>query len=252
MPEAVSVALDTAGLVWLFLTVLVAGTVYGFAGFGSALIFMPVAVAFMSPADAIAAFSISALASLFTVIPKALPLVDRKAVTILIVTASIAASLGIWVMTISDVTVIRWIVVGICATTLCALLAGWRYSVAPTAQTRAVIGLATGFVGGLSGLMGPILVLFQLAGQQKVATTRATTIVFLTLTSLFLLPIMYAQGVLTLTAVILGVLFLIPYGAGALIGQALFAPERERFYRAVAYIIIGTATLAGLPIWDQM
>ena len=252
MLETLSAAFETAGLGWLLLTVLIAGIVYGFAGFGAALIFMPVAVVFLTPAMAIAAFSVSALSSFVTVVPRALPLVDRRAVVTLILTATIAASLGLWVLSIADVTLIRWVVVTVCALTLAALVLGWRYPVTPTTLTRGAIGLSTGFVGGLSGLMGPILVLFQLAGSDPVATTRATTIVFLTVTSLLLLPLMYAQDLLTPAAVMLGALFLVPYGVGAAVGQALFTPGRERFYRTIAYVIIGAATVAGLPVWDQM
>ncbi len=252
MLDALQTALATPGLVWLILITIIAGVVYGFAGFGAALIYMPVAVIFLTPVMAIASFSVSAIASVVTVFPRALPLVNRKAVTILIVSASLAASLGIWVLRITDVTIIRWAVVVFCAVTLAALVAGWRYAVEPSTRTRVLIGGAAGFVGGLSGLMGPIMVLFQLAGRDSIATTRATTVVFLTVTSLLMLPLMAAQGVLTAQAVALGAVLLVPYGAGALIGQAMFRPDRERFYRVVAYAIIGLATLAGVPLWDRL
>jgi hypothetical protein len=252
MPEIVLASLETAGLGWLVLTTVVAGVVYGFAGFGAALIFMPVAVIFLPPPVAIAVFSVSALSSFVTVFPRAVPLVDRKAVTVLILSAVCAASLGLWVLRMVDVTAIRWVVVLICAVTLVALVAGWRYAVTPTLGTRIAIGCATGFVGGVSGLLGPIMVLFQLAGRDAIATTRATTVVFLTATSLLLLPLMYLQGMLTPTAVTLGVVLLVPYGAGSLLGQALFTPQWERFYRAAAYAIIAAATLMGLPIWDSL
>ena len=252
MPEIVLAALDTAGLGWLILTTIVAGVVYGFAGFGAALIFMPVAVIFLPPAVAIAAFSVSALSSFVTVYPRALPLVDRKAVTVLILSAAAAASLGFWVLRMVDVTVIRWIVVTICAVTLAALIAGWRYAVTPSLTTRIAIGCATGFVGGVSGLLGPIMVLFQLAGRDAITTSRATTVVFLTTTSLLLLPLMFLQGLLTPTAVMLGLLLLVPYGVGSLLGQALFKPRWERFYRTAAYGIIAAATLMGLPLWDTV
>lgn len=250
MLDALLAALATPGLVWIFLITIVAGVVYGFAGFGAALIYMPVTVIFLAPIMAIAAFSVSAMSSLVTVFPKALPLVNRRAVAVLILSATVAASFGIWVLRVADVTAIRWVVVIVCTVTLVALIAGWRTRVEPTLGTRIAIGGAAGFIGGLSGLTGPIMVLFQLAGRDSIATTRATTVVFLTATSLLMLPLMAAQGVLTGQAVALGVVLLVPYGAGALIGQALFRPERERFYRAVAYVIIGAATLAGVPLWD--
>ena len=71
MPEVVLAALETAGLGWLILITIVAGIVYGFAGFGAALIYMPVAVIFLAPVMAIAAFSVSAMSSVVTVFPKA-------------------------------------------------------------------------------------------------------------------------------------------------------------------------------------
>ncbi|MFP7673168.1 TSUP family transporter [Marivita sp. S0852] len=251
MPESILAALDTAGLEWLLLATLVAGFVYGFAGFGAALVFLPVGTIFLPPAVAIASFSVSSISSFVTVFPKALPLVDRKAVTILIVSATVSASLGIWVLTVTDVTILRWVVVTICGLTLCALIAGWRYELEPTAGARAGVGFAAGFVGGVSGLTGPIMVLFQLAGRDPVAVTRATTVVFLSTTSLLILPLMYLQNVLTVQAIALGLLFLLPYGIGAVLGQGLFHPGRERFYRVAAYVIIGGATLMGLPLWDR-
>jgi uncharacterized membrane protein YfcA len=71
MPDALAVVLSEPGLPYVCLVSLVAGLVYGFAGFGSALIFMPLATLFVSPPVAVAAFSMSAMASLVTVLPGA-------------------------------------------------------------------------------------------------------------------------------------------------------------------------------------
>lgn len=107
MPDALLAALATPGLVWIGLITIVAGIVYGFAGFGAALIYMPVTVIYVAPVVAIAAFSVSAMSSLVTVFPRALPLVNRKAVLVLILSATVAASFGIWVLRVADVTAIR-------------------------------------------------------------------------------------------------------------------------------------------------
>jgi hypothetical protein len=55
---------------------------------------------------------------------------------------------------------------------------------------------------------------------------------------------------LTLEAIALGVLLLVPYGLGAKLGQAIFIPRLEVFYRVTAYVIIALAIVMGLPIWD--
>lgn len=252
MLEVAQGGLSTVAVWSLVVTSCVAGIVYGFAGFGAALIFMPVAVVVLPPEMAIAAFSVSALASFVTVYPRAVSLVDRRAVSVLVLCATVTASAGLWVLRHTDVTAIRWGVVSVCAITLLAMLSGWRYGVSPRLRMQMTIGGAAGFVGGVSGLLGPIMVLFQLAGPAPVAITRATTLVFLTTTSLLLLPLMALQGLLTREACLLGAVLLIPYGAGTLLGQGLFQPQYAQFYRKLAYGMIALATGLGLPLWDGM
>ncbi|WP_372835734.1 sulfite exporter TauE/SafE family protein [Puniceibacterium confluentis] len=250
MPDLLAQTLALPGLWALVTTVFVAGAVYGFAGFGAALIFMPVASTLVPFEVAVAAFAISAVSSLVTVLPRAWGQVDRRGVAVMIVCATLSASLGLWVLRVSDLIVLRWTVIAVTASTLLALCAGWRYATPPTVAARSAIGFATGFVGGATGLLGPVMVLFQLAGRDSVATSRATALVFLTLTSLLLVPLMAMQGLLTLPAVVLGLILLLPYGAGARLGAVLFRPGLERFYRSVAYFIILVAIILGLPVWD--
>ncbi|NSX55190.1 sulfite exporter TauE/SafE family protein [Parasulfitobacter algicola] len=251
MPDSIATALATPGLVWLVATALAAGVVYGFAGFGAALIFMPIATIFIAPEVAVAAFSISALASLFTVVPKAWAVANKGATLRMIGAAVVTAPLGIWILRTTDDTLLRWAVSVVVFITLLALITGWRYKGVPSHAARFGVGAATGFVGGATGLMGPIVVLFNLSGTDPVSVSRANSLVFLTLSSLALLPLMALQGVLGLASVLLGLLLLVPYGVGAVVGQALFNPQYERLYRLCAYGIIAVAVLLGLPIYNR-
>ncbi|WP_047995251.1 sulfite exporter TauE/SafE family protein [Puniceibacterium sp. IMCC21224] len=250
MPDLMVQSLAIPGLPWLAIVVFAAGLVYGFVGFGAALIYMPFATRLLPMEVAVAAFSVSALSSLFTVLPRAWPQVERRGVALMVVCATFSASAGIWVLRTADIDLLRWGVVGITGITLAALIGGWRYRTVPRARTRAAVGLATGFVGGSTGLMGPVMVLFQLAGSDSVATSRATALVFLTITSLLLLPLLAIQGLLTGSALWLGLIMLVPYGLGTRVGQALFQPEREALYCTAAYVLIGVSIVFGLPIWD--
>ena len=49
---------------------------------------------------------------------------------------------------------------------------------------------------------------------------------------------------------LLGVLLILPYMAGNLIGARFFRPEQEGIYRRVAYLLIAASALSGLPLWD--
>ena len=233
----------------MMLTAFVAGAIYGFSGFGAALVFMPVGAIFLPMETAIAAFNLAALASVVTLLPRALRQVDLRTSGMMIVIALPMVALGIRVLRVTDVTLLRWAVVAVAAITLAALVTGWRYRATPGPGLRIAVAGATGFVGGATGLLGPVLILFQLAGQESIARSRATILVFLTVTSVALLPLLAMQGALTRSAIPLGFLMLLPYGLGTRVGQALFDPAREEGYRVVAYGIIATAIVLGLPVW---
>lgn len=243
------VALATPGVIWVLSVTFLAGVVYGFAGFGAALVYMPIATAFIAPALAVGAFSVSAIVSLVTVVPKALRQCDLRAVAQLMVASILLMPLGLYALGNWDISVLRWLVLGVTTVTLLSLVVGWRRKAGNGIWARFFVGGAAGLVGGATGLVGPIVVLFQLSSGDGAARGRANTIIFLTLTSLLTLPLMWAQGILGGQALWLGCLLIPPYGLGSLLGQALFDPSRERLYRLVAYSVIAAAIVIGLPIW---
>lgn len=237
------------GLVWVILITIAAGVVYGFAGFGAALVFMPVATTIISVELAVAAFSVSALASFVSLVPRAWKQADRPAVSLMVVCAAFTLPIGIYILRTNDVTTMRWAVLGVTTITLIALVSGWRYSTKPGLAARAGVALGTGLVGGATGLVGPIMILFQLGGQDNIERSRANTLVFLTISGLLTAPLMALQGMLSAKAVVLGLLLMVPYGIASRIGQAMFDPTRQGLYRTVAYGIIAAAVLMGLPVF---
>ena len=244
MPAALS-PLDLSLLVALMAA---AGIVYGFAGFGSALIFLPIAAIYLPLETAIVAFNIGALSSVISVFPAAVRQVDKTAVSVLIGAAMITVPIGLIVLKAGDPIALRWGVIVATLLTLIALISGWRYAVTPTHRTRAFIGAATGLLGGATGLMGPIMILFQLSGQSNAAQARANTLVFLTTTSLLVPPIYWLNGLFTAEALYLGLALFLPYAIGTRIGAMIFNPMHERLYRWVAYVVILLAVIVGLPV----
>lgn len=249
MPDGLILALSLDGLGWIVAVTLLAGVVYGFAGFGAALILMPVASIFVPPVVLVPAFQVSAVISLVTLFPRALRKADPSTTAVLVVASLLAAPLGIGLLASLPEDAVRWAVSVTVAITLAALLLGWRYTTPPGLGATAAVGAAAGALGGATALNGPIAILFRLGGQDSADRTRANMLVFLTLNSILVTPIMALQGVMTWTAFWLGMVLLVPYGAGTLIGQALFRPDREGIYRTMAYGLIGFAAVLGLPIW---
>ena len=249
MIDALSIALTTPGLTWLMLVSLAAGLVYGFAGFGAALIYMPLTTIFLAPPVAVATLSVTAIGSLFTVLPQAFRDANKRAVAYLLGFALFFTPVGLWVLRTTDPDLVRWAVSAIVFGTLAVLIMGWRYKAEPGPKIWAGVGSCVGIMGGSTGLNGPVLILFQLAGKDEVAQVRANSIVVLTVSGLSYLPFLQIQGALPEGAVALGLLMAGPYAVGGYLGRRLFNPDLSTLYRRLAYAIILVAGVLGLPIF---
>lgn len=250
MPDILATALATPGLVWLLLTIAAAGIVRGFTGFGTALIFVPVAGIFLEPERVIALITLTGVASTAALLPRAWGQADRREVGTMGLAALVTVPLGLWLLTQLDRDAVRWIVAGVAAVTLTALIAGWRYRGRVATPGLLGIGAAAGGIGGLTGLTGPAVILFYLAGQSGVASVRANTILFLAMLDVVVVGNLLLRGSVGLGVVVLALILSVPYFLTSLIGQALFDPRYETLYRGAAYGVIGLALITGLPIWD--
>ncbi|MEM7723893.1 MAG: sulfite exporter TauE/SafE family protein [Pseudomonadota bacterium] len=249
MPEALATALGTPGLVWVCLASLSAGLVYGFAGFGSALIFMPLATIFLPPAVAVGAFSLSALASLFTVVPGAWRSADKPTVGLMIGMCILLTPVGVLALRFAPAEALRVAISILTLVTLAALIAGWKVPLRGGWRLRAGIGGLAGLTGGSTGLNGPPVILFNLGSDQPVEVTRGNLACFLTLSSLTFLPQLWLQGLMPVSTLWIGIILFVPYAIGTALGARVFNPDWAGFYRRFAYGLIGCAGLAGLPIW---
>ncbi|RBI69802.1 sulfite exporter TauE/SafE family protein [Roseovarius sp. TE539] len=250
MPDLLAEVLATPGLVWLVLTISGAGIIRGFTGFGTALIFVPVAGIFLPPAQVVALITLTGVASMAALLPRAWGQAARGEVTILVIAALITVPAGIWLLGLLDPVAVRWIVAGIAATTLAALVSGWRHDRAVRLAGLATIGAMAGIVGGLTGLTGPVVILFYLAGRQAALSVRANTILFLAALDVVIVINLLWRDAVGFDTMILAAFLSVPYFCTTLIGQALFDPARERLYRWAAYGVIGLAVTSGLPLWN--
>lgn len=249
MPDGLAGALATPGLAVLAATALVAGVVYGFTGFGAALIFVPLASALVGPERAVLLMALFGLPSLAVVLPRAWSLADRRAAFVMLGAALVTLPFGLWLLVAAPEAPLRWGVCLVVAGTLAALVAGWRVEAEPSAAARLAVGAGSGLLGGATGLTGPIVVLFHLSRGQSPALTRANTILFLTLLSAAMTVGLALRGLFTVPSLWLAALLAPLYAGGTAAGQALFTPGREPLYRRAAYAVIALAVLVGLPVW---
>ena len=250
MPDIFAYVLAVPGFWWLILTMGMAGLVRGFTGFGTALIFVPVAGSFLPAETVIAVMALTGMVSTFVLLPRAWRQGDPSEVGTLVLTALVTVPLGLFLMQKLDNLTVRWIVSAVAGGTLIALVSGWRYQGEVRRVGLLAIGAAAGLVGGMTGLTGPVVILFYLAGQAAAQSVRANTIMFLAALDVVIVINLLIGGLAGWPAAWLAFALAVPYFITTLIGQALFDPGREKVYRLAAFAVIGLAVVSGLPIWS--
>ena len=237
-------------MAWLALAVIVAGLVRGFAGFGSAMIIMPVAASVLSPVEAILFMTAAELIGPLPNLPDALRQGAPREVGRLLLGVLIGMPLGLWGLSMMSPEGFGWIVSGVVLTLLVLLLAGWRYH--GTLGARLVVGAGAlgGFMTGFAGIAGPPVILLYMASQRPAAVIRANFLLYLLGIDLLLFVMLAATGQVVWSVLVLGLLAGVPNIIANIIGARLFDPGRERLFRAVAYIVIAASAILGLPLWN--
>lgn len=250
MSEAFQSALATEGLVWLVMAVALAGLVRGFSGFGSAMIFMPAAASILPPVWAVIAMSIFDIIGPVPNLPGAWRDGHQRNILRMIGGAMIALPLGVAVLTQVPVVPFRWGVSLTVLALLAVLLSGWRYRRALSAATHWVIGALGGALAGSTGLAGPPVVLFHMAGDKTATVIRANLLIYLFAVDVLILGILAVSGLLETTPVVIGALLAPVYLVANILGAALFKRAGGRRYRRFAYLIIAVSAVMALPLFD--
>ena len=225
------------GLLYVALAALTAGIVRGFSGFGTAMIFLPVAGKYFEPVTAIIILTIMDLCGPILIVPRALRDAYKPDLLRLIGGMIITLPIALYFLLNMETELFRYIV-SILALILVFLLAtGWRFQ--RQLDSGALIGLGgiAGVCGGIAGVPGPPVILFYMASTQPIKVIRANNLLFLFGFDIFALFFLSIAGALNVSAVILGLILTIPMGLGNVIGAALFNPEKEKLYRKIAFCI---------------
>ncbi|MEO0943640.1 MAG: sulfite exporter TauE/SafE family protein [Pseudomonadota bacterium] len=243
-------AIATDGFWFLCFGAFVAGLVRGFAGFGTAMIFLPVAGQVLGPFEALTTLLIIDLTAPLIHVPRALRDGHPADVVRLGLGAAIAVPFGVWALTLVAPEVFRWGVSGVALCVLICLITGIRYRGELTKGLIFVTGLIGGFLGGSVGIPGAPVILLYMASTLPPKAVRANNTLYLILADVLLLIVLAWRGLLASSALVIGVLAILPYLIGNWLGALLFQPGKETLYRRIAYVIIGASAVSGLPLWD--
>ncbi|MXQ07011.1 TSUP family transporter [Alphaproteobacteria bacterium GH1-50] len=250
MPDVILSVFQIEGVWYLILAALMAGVVRGFAGFGTAMVYLPVAGQVLGPFEALTTLVIMDLTGPLIHVPRALKDGHPGDVARLGLGALISVPLGVWVLSLVEPEVFRYGVSLVAIILLVLLIGGVRYRGELTRPMIFGTGALGGFLGGSVGLPGPPVIMLYMASALPPKTIRANNTLYLSLFDAILIIVLAVRGFLRLSAVTLGLVLILPYTLGNWIGARIFRPEAERMYRFAAYLIIAVSALHGLPLWD--
>jgi uncharacterized membrane protein YfcA len=228
----------------------VSGTARGFSGFGSALIFMPLASSMAAPRLVAALLLIIDFVGTLPMIPNAWKHADRKATAVMALGALVGVPLGTWFLSRLDPVTTRWIISGFVFALLLLLLSGWRYRGDDHPALSVGVGGLSGFCGGLAQTGGPPVVGYWLGRPVAPAIARANIVLFFAASDFFSVVSYSLTGLITSDAIRFSLLVGPVYAVGVLIGASLFGRASETLFRAICYVLIAVAVTVGLPALD--
>ncbi len=230
----------------------IAGAARGFAGFGSALIYIPLISAVYEPKIAAVSLLLIDTASGAPYGVRAFPQCDWRDVGPVTAAALLLLPLGTFLLLVVDPTALRWFIGAFVLFALPLLASGWRYHGKPKLPITLAVGAIAGLASGAVQISGPPVILYWLGGALKTATVRANMFVFFGVLGVAGCINYFVEGLFSRESLALAVLLAIPYTALFLFGAVSFDRASDQIYRRIAYALIGLAGLVSLPIFDRL
>ena len=250
MLEAVSTALNYPGAVWLGVAALVSGLVRGFSGFGTALVFLPAAAAFVPPLWALLLVFTMDLIGPLPMVPQTVKKAYPRDLKWLLGACFVVLPFALPLNYIIDPFIYRYGVSSMALIVVVCLVFGLRYNGRVERPQLIGTGAFAGLLGGITGLPGPVVILFYMARDLPISAIRANLFLFLFAFDIVGFGLIGLQGQWQMTPIILGLILGIPNLVGIMIGSWMFKFGSERMYRLIAYVVVLVSAIASLPLWD--
>jgi uncharacterized membrane protein YfcA len=241
MPDILSLPFLIAAAV-----AVVAGMVRGFAGFGAAMLMAPVFSALYGPEVGVALCLMLEVIVALPLLPRAVAHVDWRRIGLLLVAAAAGVPLGNVTLTRIAPEPMRWAISGIVLAAVALLASGWRYHGKPRPAATLMAGGISGFLNGLSGMAGPPIAFYYLAGKDSVERVRANLTTYFVFVDTAALSAFVARDLVRWETGLEGLCLAPAVIAGGLLGQRLFPLASEGFYRRLALGLLVAVAIGAL------
>ena len=168
-------------IVYACITLFISGLIRGFSGFGSAMVNAPILSLLWGPTVGIPVAALIELVPAIQLTPKAIPNANWRLVWLMGIPALILIPLGSWLLTTLPADFIRRFVALIVLMLVITLWSGWRYKGKRTTSSTILVGSCSGLLSGATGMGGPPVILYLMAGKESAKELRAILVCYFTI-----------------------------------------------------------------------
>lgn len=219
----------------------IAGLMRGYAGFGTAIILAPIYSVLWGPLAGVPVMLLMELIVSLQLMPRAFREADHRVIIPIGGAAALATPLGAYVLLAADPEILRRSIGAMVLVFGFLMLSGWRYHGARPFGLNVAVGTVAGLLKGATGMSGPPVILYLLAGTEEAKRHRANLIFFFGLIAVISVVVPFFAGLID-GPVLLRFLIMLPVLMGFVrIGAALFGVVPVRFYKPFALVLLTTA-----------
>jgi uncharacterized protein len=218
----------------------VAGLMRGYSGFGTAILLAPAYSVLWGPRIGVPVMLLMELFVSMQLLPKALGQADRRVILPIGAAAVAMTPVGAFILLTADQEVLRRAIGLLVLVFGLLLMSGWRYHGSRPLALNVAVGTTAGLLKGATGISGPPVILYLLAGPEEAKRHRANLILFFACIAVVSI-IPPALGGLMGWAVVAKLVVLLPVLLLCVpIGARMFHVVPEAWYRRFAFGLLVT------------
>lgn len=243
-------ALTTSEFAALTAITLVAGIVRGFTGFALSAVVMATAVTILPPVELIPMLWWLEGAASLLMVRAGWREADRRMSFGLVIGSAIGLPVGLALTLALPVDTSRLIALTLVCVLAASQLARLRLPFLATRPGLLGSGFTAGMGTGLAGLGGMVVALYTLAIDLPGRVIRASLVLYLAVSICIAFFTHLLFGTMTQEATLRGLAFAVPTLAGVKLGQAIFIPAYEPYYKPACLSLL--IALASVGITRQL
>ena len=226
--------------------VFVAGLVRGFAGFALSALVMASLASFIAPVELIGVCFLLELAATLLMVRGGFRDGNFGIALGLVIGSAIGAPVGLYLTNTLPVETSKMIALLLILGLALLQLLKVRATFLATKPGLYVSGFTAGVATGLASVGGMVVALYVLARERASREMRGSLVQFLAMSTMMSALYLVWYGMFTREVLMRGLVFALPCIAGVLLGQALFTPRFEGYYKPFCLCLLMLLAGAGL------